>query len=71
MLVSGDAETVLNDPTAQELYFGKRFDAGSIIEGKESFSPTRPADDAKTATTTKNPDTPIATACGDRRTDLA
>jgi len=37
VLVSGDAETVLNDPTAQEMYFGKRFDAGSIIEGKEAF----------------------------------
>lgn len=37
VLVSGDAETVLNDPQAQELYFGKRFDATSIIETKESF----------------------------------
>jgi len=38
VLVSGDAETVINDPTAQELYFGTRFDAGSIIEGKEAFA---------------------------------
>lgn len=37
VLVSGDAETVLNDPGAQEAYFGKRFDATSIIEGKEAF----------------------------------
>ncbi|MFQ5734633.1 MAG: LPS export ABC transporter ATP-binding protein [Planctomycetaceae bacterium] len=37
VVVSGDANTVLNDPTAQALYFGKRFDAGSIIEGKENF----------------------------------
>ena len=38
VVVSGDAETVINDPTAQELYFGTRFDAGSIIEGKEAFA---------------------------------
>lgn len=38
VLVSGDAETVLNDPGAQEAYFGKRFDAHSIIEGKESYT---------------------------------
>jgi lipopolysaccharide export system ATP-binding protein len=38
VVVSGNASTVLNDPTAQELYFGKRFDAGSIIEGKEAFT---------------------------------
>lgn len=37
VVVSGDAETVLSDPTAQELYFGRRFDATSIIEGKEAF----------------------------------
>lgn len=37
VVVSGDAETVLSDPTAQELYFGKRFDATSIIKGKEAF----------------------------------
>ncbi len=39
VLVSGDAETVLNHPLAQELYFGKRFDATSIIESKEAFAP--------------------------------
>ena len=38
VIVSGDAETVLSDPAAQELYFGKRFDASSIIAGKESFA---------------------------------
>jgi len=37
VVVSGDANTVLSDPTAQELYFGKRFDADSIITGKEAF----------------------------------
>lgn len=37
VVVSGDAETVLNNPAAQEMYFGKRFDASSIIEGKEAF----------------------------------
>ncbi len=45
VLVCGSAETVLSDPTAQELYFGKRFDAASIIEGKEAFS-----DDTRTET---------------------
>ncbi len=37
VIVSGDAETVLSDPEAQNRYFGKRFDATSIIEGKEAF----------------------------------
>ena len=37
VIVSGDAETVLNDPLAQEKYFGPRFDGGSIIRGKEAF----------------------------------
>jgi lipopolysaccharide export system ATP-binding protein len=37
VIVSGDAETVLSDPTAQAMYFGKRFDAGSIIEGRSTF----------------------------------
>lgn len=37
VLVSGDAETVLNDPHAIANYFGKRFDAGSIIDGRDSF----------------------------------
>ncbi|GAB4137149.1 MAG: LPS export ABC transporter ATP-binding protein [Planctomycetaceae bacterium] len=46
VVVSGDANTVLSDPTAQELYFGKRFDAGSIIEGKEAFSEKDTSDQA-------------------------
>lgn len=37
VLVSGDAQTVLSNKEAQERYFGKRFDAHSIIEGKEAF----------------------------------
>ena len=40
VIVSGDAETVLNDPVAQEKYFGPRFDSGSIIKGKEAFQDT-------------------------------
>jgi lipopolysaccharide export system ATP-binding protein len=38
VVVSGDAETVLNDSTARDLYFGQRFDADSIIEGKDAFN---------------------------------
>jgi lipopolysaccharide export system ATP-binding protein len=41
VIVSGDAETVLSDPTAQAMYFGKRFDASSIIEGRSSFDTAR------------------------------
>ena len=37
VLVSGSAEQVLNDPRAIESYFGKRFDASSIIDGRDSF----------------------------------
>jgi len=37
VLVSGSAETVLTDPHAIARYFGKRFDASSIIDGRESF----------------------------------
>lgn len=37
VLVSGSAETVLNDPRAIENYFGRRFDAGSIIDGRDDF----------------------------------
>ncbi|MEZ6063227.1 MAG: LPS export ABC transporter ATP-binding protein [Planctomycetaceae bacterium] len=37
VLVSGSAETVLNDPGAIENYFGRRFDAGSIIDGRDTF----------------------------------
>ncbi|MBX3444989.1 MAG: LPS export ABC transporter ATP-binding protein [Planctomyces sp.] len=43
VLVSGDAATVLNDPQAQERYFGKRFDASSIIEEKTNFRGERGA----------------------------
>ena len=43
VLVSGDAETVLNDPNAQARYFGKRFDAGSIIKGRDEFDDDRDA----------------------------
>ncbi len=43
VLVSGDAATVLNDPVAQERYFGKRFDASSIIEEKSHFKPRQAA----------------------------
>ncbi len=37
ILCSGDAETVLSNPEAQQVYFGKRFDATSIIESKGAF----------------------------------
>jgi len=37
VIVSGDAQTVLNDPTAQEMYFGTRFDASSIIDEQSGF----------------------------------
>lgn len=37
VLVSGSAEQVLGDPLAISRYFGKRFDASSIIDGRESF----------------------------------
>ena len=40
VIVSGDAEAVLNDPTAQQLYFGTRFDPNSIIEEKTDFQGT-------------------------------
>lgn len=46
VVVSGDAETVLSDPTAQQLYFGTRFDAASIIEGKEAFTNAKNEDAA-------------------------
>ena len=38
VLVSGDAETVLNNPDAQRHYFGDRFDAESIIQSRDSFT---------------------------------
>lgn len=37
VLVSGDAETVLKNPEAVASYFGKRFDADSILDGRNSF----------------------------------
>jgi len=37
VLVEGDAKTVLNDPDAQEYYFGKRFDKDSIINSSEDM----------------------------------
>ncbi|MFO0975232.1 MAG: LPS export ABC transporter ATP-binding protein [Planctomycetaceae bacterium] len=37
VLVSGSAEKVLSDPQAIARYFGKRFDAESIIGGRDSF----------------------------------
>lgn len=37
VLVSGSAEKVLNDPGAIENYFGRRFDATSILDGRDSF----------------------------------
>jgi lipopolysaccharide export system ATP-binding protein len=43
VLVSGDASTVLSDPTAQARYFGTRFDATSIIEEKSNFRSDRGA----------------------------
>ena len=48
VIVNGDAHTVLNDPIAQDLYFGKRFDAGSIIEEKSNFRPKRSDNDEDT-----------------------
>ena len=37
VIVSGNAEEVLKDPNAIASYFGKRFDADSIIDGRDSF----------------------------------
>lgn len=37
VLVSGDAETVLSDEGAQQRYFGVRFDATSILEGRNNY----------------------------------
>ncbi len=37
VLVSGDAKTVLGNKEAQSRYFGKRFDAASILEGRDAF----------------------------------
>jgi len=38
VLVSGDAETVLSNPDAQQCYFGERFDASSIIQSRDEFT---------------------------------
>ncbi|MGZ0168132.1 MAG: LPS export ABC transporter ATP-binding protein [Planctomycetales bacterium] len=38
VLVSGDAETVLSNPDAQQCYFGERFDARSIIQSRDLFT---------------------------------
>ena len=38
VLVSGDAQTVLEDPEAQRCYFGNRFDSKSIIQSRQSFA---------------------------------
>ncbi len=46
VLVSGDVATVLNHPEAQAKYFGRRFDAGSIIEEKANFRPNKDRKDA-------------------------
>lgn len=43
VVVGGDAETVLNDKRAQELYFGSRFDAESILEQKSNLRNDRDA----------------------------
>ena len=37
VIATGDATTVLANPDARRLYFGDRFDANSIIQGKEAF----------------------------------
>src|ERR1700722_2405027 len=47
VVVSGDAETVLNDKMARDLYFGHRFDADSIIEGKDAFNSSLNAQSAE------------------------
>lgn len=42
VLVSGDAQTVLSDPGAQQMYFGTRFDGESIIKEKQSIGTQNP-----------------------------
>ncbi|GIX04504.1 MAG: hypothetical protein KatS3mg114_0373 [Planctomycetaceae bacterium] len=44
VLVEGDAQTVLSHAAARKLYLGKRFDAGSILESKESFQREQPSE---------------------------
>ncbi len=47
ILCSGDAETVLSNEQAQQFYFGKRFDAGSIIESKGAFQSQSPLSESQ------------------------
>jgi len=49
VLVSGDAQTVLSHPEAQRQYFGKRFDAQSILTGKEAFTGDRESESVNQA----------------------
>ena len=37
VIATGNAKSVLANPEARRLYFGERFDAHSIIQGKEAF----------------------------------
>lgn len=69
VLVSGDAQTVLSDPTAQELYFGSRFDATSIIEGKEAFQSG--GDEASRSTRSETPTETDADESGKSSSDDA
>jgi lipopolysaccharide export system ATP-binding protein len=46
VLVSGDAQTVLNNPTAKKVYFGDRFDQESILNGVRENSAAATAADA-------------------------
>ena len=51
VLVSGNIETVLSHPEAQDKYFGRRFDADSIIEEKTNFQERVPvAEEANSET---------------------
>lgn len=47
VVVGGDAQTVLSNKRAQDLYFGSRFDAESILEQKSNLRTER--DEAKAA----------------------
>ncbi len=69
VVVSGDAETVLSDPTAQELYFGRRFDATSIIEGKQAFGSNPQRDAAANTETDKSSQTDESPPEAERKTD--
>lgn len=41
VIADGDAKAVLANPEARRRYFGERFDADSIIQGKEAFDADR------------------------------